>query len=66
MLTKLEITQERELEWLRYFYSTARDTMGPADADIYQMIKEVFVEHGGILPSGYGIEESEEEEVNNE
>lgn len=50
---------EEELEWLRYFYSEARYGMGPADNDIYQMIKDSYVGGGGILPKEYCTEEEE-------
>ncbi len=62
MLTKLEIAQERELEWLRFFYREVSDALGPADADIYQMIKEAYVDHGGILSPGYELEETDYDE----
>lgn len=46
-----------ELNWLRYFYDHARHGMGPADSDIYAMIKESYVDEGGELPQQYREEE---------
>lgn len=57
---KLE-DQNKELEWLRYFYDVARHPFGPADSDIYQMIKDDFVAGGGVLPEAYQPEIEEEE-----
>jgi len=46
--------EELELEFLRFFYDAAGEAFGPADADIYYMIKEDFqVETGYALPEGY-------------
>ena len=43
-----------ELEFLRYFYSAAGDAFGPADSEVYDIIKENFVEDTGLqLPEGY-------------
>jgi hypothetical protein len=39
-----------ELKFLRYFYGAAGDAFGPADADVYQQIKD---EYDGIVPEGY-------------
>lgn len=33
---------KEELDFLRYFYSVAGDSMGPADADIYNYIKQDY------------------------
>jgi hypothetical protein len=47
--------QATELEFLQFFYSRARDYMGPADADCYEGIKEDFVRfEKKALPEGYG------------
>lgn len=54
--------EKDELMYLRYFYSRASDSMGPADDDIYRMIKEEWLEDGRELPEGYEIEEEEEED----
>jgi hypothetical protein len=40
----------QELEFLRYFYDAAGEAFGPADSDIYAMIKENY---DGVLPEGY-------------
>lgn len=46
--------EQLELEFLRYFYKRAREAMGPADDDIYDMIKMDYVHaEGGILPEDY-------------
>lgn len=43
-----------ELEFLQYFYSAAGDCFGPADADVYDAIKENFKRwKGKELPEGY-------------
>lgn len=52
---------QQELGWLRYFYSEARHAMGPADSDIYFMIKEEYIEGGRVLPEEYKEEVEEEE-----
>lgn len=57
---KLE-DQNTELEWLRYFYDAASGPFGPADSDIYQMIKDDFVAGGGVLPEAYQPEVEDEE-----
>lgn len=46
-------TLEEELKWLRFFYNHASYAMGPADGDIYLMIKEDYLETGGTLPKEY-------------
>jgi hypothetical protein len=43
-------SSQKELEFLRYFYDAAGDAFGPADSDIYQMIKDNYA---GELPEGY-------------
>lgn len=53
-MTKKEL---QELNWLRYFYGQARHGMGPADSDIYSMIKENYVASGNTLPIEYRDEE---------
>lgn len=43
-----------ELRFLRFFYRTASNAMGPADSDIYDMIKEDFTERTGVaVPPAY-------------
>lgn len=43
-----------ELEFLRFFYHKASAAMGPADGDIYDMIKANFTEKFGIdVPEDY-------------
>lgn len=54
------VSIKEELEWLRYFYAHAKNGMGPADDDIYQMIKDSYVEDGGVLPKEYITNEEEE------
>lgn len=52
-----------ELKFLRYFYDVASDAMGPADDDIYYMIKSDFkAVYSCALPSGYYDADEEEEE----
>lgn len=47
-------SENQELEFLRYFYERARYAMGPADDDIYDMIKQDYVQaEGGVLPEDY-------------
>lgn len=58
----LTIEQYQELNFLRFFYDEARHAMGPADDDIYRMIKEDYAESGRVLPKQYALEEEEEEE----
>lgn len=53
---------EKEVRWLRYFYDAASGPFGPADGDIYQMIKDDFVTGGGVLPEAYQPEVVDEEE----
>lgn len=48
---------DNELKFLRYFYDRAGEAFGPADYEIYEMIKEDYVEKtGNELPEGYGEE----------
>lgn len=47
---KIAEAYEKELAFLRYFYAAAGDAFGPADSDIYQMIKDNY---DGELPEGY-------------
>ena len=50
------MTQATELEFLRYFYKAAGDAFGPADADVYDCIKQNFVKVSHkTLPEGYGL-----------
>lgn len=50
--------QATELEFLQYFYDKASDAMGPADDDIYDMIKQDFMEkYDCTLPEGYSDDE---------
>ena len=45
-----------ELEFLKYFYSAARDCFGPADADVYEAIKQQFKKYKlKELPEGYEV-----------
>lgn len=44
---------QKELDWLRYFYSQAKHGMGPASDDIYSMIKEQYIADGDVLPKSY-------------
>ena len=48
-----------ELMFLRYFYEVASDAMGPADMDIYDAIKQSFLDNHGYLPVGYFLHEDE-------
>lgn len=60
MATKQQAT---ELEFLRYFYETVRDSIGPADA-VYYYVRELFiVESGKELPQGYVITSEETNKV---
>lgn len=45
--------QQNELMFLRNFYETVKFYLGPADAEIYEMIKEEYVSNGNVLPEGY-------------
>ena len=46
--------EDTELEFLRFFYDKAGDAFGPADADVYQGIKDDFVASTGkALPESY-------------
>ena len=54
VMTKKE---KLELDWLRYFYDHARFCMGPADSELYSMIKDDYVHQGNILPDQYKDEE---------
>lgn len=57
----MEVHTYNEVVFLRYFYEVAKDAMGPASDDIYQMIKEDYIKTHKVLPEGYGLEEEEEE-----
>lgn len=46
-----------ELAFLRFFYREAHNGMGPASGDIYQMIKEAWVDAGETLPEDYEEED---------
>lgn len=60
--TTVVTCEENELEFLR-FYDQTSYSMGPADSDIYDMIKEAFVKDTGkTLPPSYRPEEYEEDE----
>jgi hypothetical protein len=39
-----------ELEWLRYFRKQVVHSLGPADDDIIQAIRDEWVEDGNKLP----------------
>lgn len=60
-LEMLPIDESEELKFLRFFYQEAADAMGPADADIYYMIKQAYEDGGGILPKEYKVDYDEEE-----
>ena len=65
-LTTEELAEQtRELEWLRYFYRKADSAMGPASSDIYDMLKEEYVETGGVLPAAYQPEDESKDEDQN-
>ena len=49
-----------ELEWLRYFYGNAHCGMGPASDEIYSMIKESYLNSGGVIPLEYMDEDEDE------
>jgi hypothetical protein len=53
----LSTEEQRELEFLRYFYGAAGDVFGPADDDCYQGIKDDYERQGGKLPKTYKREE---------
>lgn len=44
---------DRELAFLRYFYSRAEEGMGCASSEIYSYIKDDFINANGYIPSGY-------------
>lgn len=46
-----------ELAFLRFFYREVNGALGPASGDIYQMIKEAWVDAGQILPEDYEEED---------
>jgi hypothetical protein len=48
---------EQELAFLEYFYDHVDGALGPASDDIYEMIKEEYLEINGSLPEKYDIEE---------
>jgi hypothetical protein len=48
-----------EVKFLRYFYDRASDARGPADMDIYDSIKQEFLDSNGYLPVGYFLCEDE-------
>ena len=50
---------DEELQFLRYFYDKASCVMGPADGDIYDAIKQEFLDSNGYLPVGYFLYEDE-------
>lgn len=52
----------QELKFLRYFYSEASYYMGPSDMDIYDSIKEDFIEDNGPLPAEYALESEDDED----
>lgn len=47
--------KELELTWLRFFYETA--DFGPAHEDVIDIIKQAFVEQGGVIPEDYNDDE---------
>ena len=44
---------EIELEYLRYFYDAVDDPLGCASDDVYDIIKQQYVDSGNTLPEGY-------------
>ena len=40
-----------EIEFLRHFFASASDYMGPADRDIYQNIADCYRDAGGSIPT---------------
>ena len=52
----MEKQTDNELEFLRFFYSSA--DFGPADDDVHRMIEKAYVkETGNPLPEGYRRDE---------
>lgn len=51
--TDFEVEIQTELDFLRYFYETVDDALGCASDDVYEMIKQQYVEDGNDLPEGY-------------
>ena len=47
---------EKEVEYLRYFYENVYYALGPAVDDVYEVIKEEYQKQGGVLPQGYSDE----------
>lgn len=46
--------EQNELEFLRFFYKRVDNALGPASDDIYDMLKDYYVEDTkNPLPSGY-------------
>lgn len=50
---------QQELAFLRYFYDVADNAIGPASDDVYEMIKDEFLDREGYLPDGYERNEDE-------
>ncbi len=50
---------DNELKFLRYFYAQAKYSMGPADSDIYQMIKDEYTDAGHAIPLNYILEDDD-------
>ena len=45
--------EQQELDFLRHFYGVVGDYLGPADSDVYEAIKQEYVDEGNDLPEGY-------------
>ena len=45
--TDFEVEIQRELEWLRYFYSEVDNALGPASDDVYEIIKQNYINEVG-------------------
>ena len=52
--SSVELEEDLELDFLRYFYEQVGYALGPADDDIYNAIKEDYVKRtGNLLPKLY-------------
>mgnify|MGYP001584974499 CR=1 FL=1 len=59
----MDAPEFNELEFLRFFYRKAGDAFGPADSDIYHMIREEWEEKTGQTnPEEYHGAEAEDDE----
>lgn len=48
----------KELEFLKYFYKEVRSALGPASEEIYDLIKQDFLDINNYLPETYTLEDS--------